>query len=81
MKKERTPQIVKRGKPGTGYPPPILPHGTRFEFWHGVVGIDRALTIYDRDSAAAHVGEIDEKDRKVIAQYMIALWKRFEEGK
>lgn len=80
--KEREPRIVNTVTgPTSKNRPPIRPRGTKYEFWSGVLGIDRGLSIHDGGMVAAHISEISKRDRRVLARYMIALWKRFEIGK
>lgn len=69
--------------------PPIRPAGCSLEFWLGAVGLDRALTVWDAGvngsgdqvgSAVSFSRDFSQRDREVLADYMIDLWARFRAG-
>lgn len=92
MKKQAAPEIKPHLDPQNCRwdLPPIRPKGTGYEFWGGALAIDQALQVHDcgreltldgrqRNTVSATVNEIPQTQRRVIADYMIALWTAFKE--
>jgi hypothetical protein len=55
----------------------MKPPGCHFEFWQGSVGLSTDLTVFDGGDAAVGVGNLSDRDRVALANYMIDLWTRF----
>lgn len=84
-RKNRTPPIAanisKTVRP-LAEQPPALPHGVAFEYWGGALAIDHALQLWEvppRALCLASLADLTPKQRKVIGDYMIALWTAFRD--
>lgn len=64
---------------------PMAPRGTSVESWGGAMAVDHRLQLWDvgdsRASCVAHVDDLSARDRRVIAEYQIALWQAFRDWK
>ena len=73
--KQDRPEVVKLG-PDEDLSP-IMPKGCSWEFWSGVVGIDRSLSVWELTGEVGRVDDLTPRARQALADYMIQLWRAF----
>lgn len=58
---------------------PMKAPGCVWEFWQGVIGITATLCVFEADIPVGYAGDLSDRSRKALANYMIALWTRFRD--
>jgi hypothetical protein len=55
----------------------MKPPGCGWEFHSGVIGLSESLCVYDGGIGTGHAADLPDGEAAALADYMIALWRRF----